>query len=222
MLMSAFVLSRDAAEEEKGAGHISGLRAWWGEPGRLEAQRRQSHPGAPMGAGENWAAAWGGSLKTSVTCNLKKIVSSSNSKTRALPCPCHSSRWRRPVTCSCWGRSWEMRLQWDQLPPPNPWASRCPPAWARAPCPPPPPSPHRSPVPPLKAPSRPARAAATTRPTSRAWWIVRRSWLLRWEQRSRRWWFTHQLVTPVLWTDQSHLCSLLVPAPPDTHLQQWI
>lgn len=54
--MSAFVLSRDAAEEEEGPGHLSGLRAWRGEPGRLEAQGRQSHPGAPMGAGENGAA----------------------------------------------------------------------------------------------------------------------------------------------------------------------
>lgn len=55
--MSAFVLSRDAAEEEEGLGHISGLCAWRGEPGRLEAQRRQSHRGAPVGAGENGAAA---------------------------------------------------------------------------------------------------------------------------------------------------------------------
>lgn len=59
-----FVLSRDAAKEEKGAGHISGLCAWRREPGWVEAQRRQSHRGAPMGAGENGAAAWGGSLKS--------------------------------------------------------------------------------------------------------------------------------------------------------------
>lgn len=52
---------RDAAEEEKGAGHVGGLRAWRGEPGRLEAQRRQSHPGAPVGAGKDGAAARGGS-----------------------------------------------------------------------------------------------------------------------------------------------------------------
>lgn len=57
--MSTFVPSRHAAEEEEGPGYICGLCAWRGEPGWLEAQRRQSHPGAPMGAGENGAAARG-------------------------------------------------------------------------------------------------------------------------------------------------------------------
>lgn len=57
VLKSAYVLNRDAAEEEEDPGHIGGLRAWRGEPGWLEAQRRQPHPGAPMGAGENGAAA---------------------------------------------------------------------------------------------------------------------------------------------------------------------
>ena len=57
MLMRVSVLSRDAEEEEEGPGHISSLCAWGGEPGRLEAQRRQSHPGASMGAGKNGAAA---------------------------------------------------------------------------------------------------------------------------------------------------------------------
>ena len=33
------------------------LPIWRGEPGWLEAQRRQPHPGAPMGAGENGATA---------------------------------------------------------------------------------------------------------------------------------------------------------------------
>lgn len=97
------------------------------------------------------------------------------------PCPFHLLRWRRPVTSSCWERSWERQHQWEQLPPLSLWASLCPPAWAPAPCPPPPPSLRRSPAPPLKAPSHPAKAAATTPPTSRAWWIVRRSWPPRWE-----------------------------------------
>ncbi len=55
--MCPFVLIRDAEEEEEGPGHISGLCARRGESGRLEAQRGQSHCGAPMGAGENGAAA---------------------------------------------------------------------------------------------------------------------------------------------------------------------
>lgn len=71
--MRDFVLSRDAAEEEEGPGHIGGLRAGGGEPGRLEAQRRQSHPRAPMGAWENGAAAWGGSSATSVV-SFKKFL----------------------------------------------------------------------------------------------------------------------------------------------------
>lgn len=61
--MRAHVLSRDAEEEEEGLGHISGLGAWRGEPGWLEAQRRQPHPRAPVGAREDGAAAGGGALK---------------------------------------------------------------------------------------------------------------------------------------------------------------
>lgn len=140
------------------------------------------------------------------------------------PYLCRSARWRRPATYCCWGRNWVMQIQ---LPPPNPWVSCCRPAWARGPCPLPHPSPHRSPAPPLKVPSPPARAAATTQPTSRAWSIVRRSWPQRWEWRTRWWWLTlsNPVVTrpgSLLWTDHSHLCSVVVPAPPDAHLQQWI
>lgn len=93
----------------------------------------------------------------------------------------HPYRWRRLVTCFCWGTDSEMQLLLAQLRP-SPWVSLSHPAWAPAPCPPPPPSPHRSPTPPTKAPSRPARAAATTPRTSRVWWIVRRSWPRRWEE----------------------------------------
>lgn len=78
------------------------------------------------------------------------------------PYLCRSSRWRRPATYCCWGRNWATQIQ---LPPPNPWVSCCHQAWARGPCPPPHPFPHRSPAPPLKVPSHPARAAATTQPT---------------------------------------------------------
>lgn len=53
------LLLRYAAEEEEDSGHFCGLRPGRGEPGWLEAQRRQPHLGAPMGAGENGAAAWG-------------------------------------------------------------------------------------------------------------------------------------------------------------------
>lgn len=56
--------SRHAEEEEEGAGHVGGLRAWRGEPGRLAAQRGQPHLGAPVGAGENGAAARGGSSES--------------------------------------------------------------------------------------------------------------------------------------------------------------
>lgn len=55
-----FFLNRDAEEEEEGPGYISGLCAWRGEPGRVEAQRRQPDLGAPVGAGEDGAAAGGG------------------------------------------------------------------------------------------------------------------------------------------------------------------
>lgn len=53
-------MNRNAEEEEEGSGYISGLCAWRGEPGRVEAQRRQPDLGAPMGVGEDWAAAGGG------------------------------------------------------------------------------------------------------------------------------------------------------------------
>lgn len=69
-LVFFFSLSRDATKEEEGPGHISGLCAWRGEPGWVEAQRRQSHTGAPMGAGENGAAAWGWSLQSYWTVSL--------------------------------------------------------------------------------------------------------------------------------------------------------
>lgn len=71
--MIVFTLSRHAAQEEEGPGYISGLCAWRGEPGWLETQRWQSHPGAPMGAGENGAAAWGGLLKITLHCSLGPI-----------------------------------------------------------------------------------------------------------------------------------------------------
>lgn len=64
--MVGHLLSRNAEEEEEGAGHVGGLRAWRGEPSRLEATRRQPHLGAPVGAGENGAAARGESSKANV------------------------------------------------------------------------------------------------------------------------------------------------------------
>lgn len=57
ILCLVLLMSRDAAEEEEGPGHLSGLCPGRREPGRLETQRRQSHLGAPMGAGEDGAAA---------------------------------------------------------------------------------------------------------------------------------------------------------------------
>lgn len=71
------VLSRDAAEEEEGAGHVGGLRPRGGELGWLEAPGGQSHPGAPVGAGEDGAAARGASPHGGGQGSLKRPVNHS-------------------------------------------------------------------------------------------------------------------------------------------------
>ena len=43
---------RYAEETQAGAGHLSGLRPWGGEPGWVEASQWQPHSGPPVGAGE--------------------------------------------------------------------------------------------------------------------------------------------------------------------------
>lgn len=50
--LASFPLPRYAEETQAGAGHLSGLRPWGGEPGWVEASQWQPHPGPPVGAGE--------------------------------------------------------------------------------------------------------------------------------------------------------------------------
>lgn len=57
VLAFASGVNRDAAEEKEDSGHVSSLCAWRGKPRWLEAQRRQSDPGAPVRAGENGTTA---------------------------------------------------------------------------------------------------------------------------------------------------------------------
>lgn len=47
------LLARLAAAAEKSSGHIIHVRAWRGEPTRVEAQRRLPHLWAPVGVGED-------------------------------------------------------------------------------------------------------------------------------------------------------------------------
>lgn len=69
--------ARHAAASQARAGHLRGVRAGRGEPGRMEASQRQPHPRPPVGAGEAQLTA-GGLFNTGrrriTNCKLKKKI----------------------------------------------------------------------------------------------------------------------------------------------------